>query len=29
MKLLAQSMADDEEKHERLLRGLLGEGLHD
>ncbi len=29
MKLLAQSMADDEEKHERLLRGLLAEGLHD
>jgi uncharacterized protein len=27
MKLLAQSMADDEEKHERLLAGLLAEGL--
>lgn len=27
MKLLAQSMADDEEKHERLLAGLLSEGF--
>lgn len=27
MKLLAQSMADDEEKHERLLQGLLREGF--
>jgi uncharacterized protein len=27
MKLLAQSMADDEEKHERLLAGLLKEGF--
>jgi len=27
MKLLAQSMADDEEKHERLLAGLLAEGF--
>lgn len=27
MKLLAQSMADDEEKHERLLQGLLKEGF--
>jgi len=29
MKLLAQSMADDEEKHERLLSGLLAEGFPD
>jgi hypothetical protein len=29
MKLLAQSMADDEKKHERLLEGLLAEGLPD
>jgi uncharacterized protein len=27
MKILAQSMADDEAKHERLLQGLLAEGL--
>ncbi|MCI4363956.1 MAG: hypothetical protein L3K13_06630 [Thermoplasmata archaeon] len=27
MKLLAQSMADDEKKHESLLRGLLAEGF--
>ena len=27
LKLLAQSMADDEAKHERLLQGLLAEGL--
>ncbi len=27
LKLLAQSMADDEEKHERLLTGLLAEGF--
>ena len=27
MKLLADSMADDEAKHERLLKGLLDEGL--
>ncbi len=27
MKLLAQSMADDEAKHERLLEGLLAEGF--
>jgi len=29
MKLLAQSMADDESKHERLLTGLLAEGFPD
>lgn len=29
MKLLAQSMADDEAKHERLLTGLLSEGFPD
>ncbi|HEV8050497.1 MAG TPA: hypothetical protein VGP88_07880 [Thermoplasmata archaeon] len=27
MKLLAESMANDEEKHERLLQGLLAEGF--
>ncbi len=29
MRLLAQSMADDEAKHERLLRGILADGLPD